>query len=56
MPKVQVEWLGPEVLVPALDRTVQAGDRLPMDEAEARDREAAGQVRIIKAAKQQKEG
>lgn len=46
MAKVQVEWLGPPVEVPSLDRIVHPGDQLEMEEAEARDRAAAGQVRI----------
>lgn len=48
MAKVQVEWLGGQVHVPQLDKTIADGDTLEMEESEARDREAAGQVKIKK--------
>lgn len=56
MPKVKVQWLGAAVIVPALDRKITAGDELEMEEVEARDREAAGQVRIITESAKRKEG
>lgn len=55
MARVTVEWLEGPVYVPALDREIQPGDRLEMEEAEARDRAAAGQVRIITGTKRRGE-
>jgi len=47
MAKVRVEWLDAPVLLHAEDRIIQQGEELDMEKAEAQDRQAVGQVRII---------